>query len=108
MEPKGEYGTVVFRRQMPKDIKMRDLYLEIDDDLEETLEFGDSLEVELPAGEHRAKATNRMFSKSKDFTLGPGDRIVFDVGNIPSFNPLTFVMLITGTMPYKVVIHRRS
>ena len=86
---------------------MRDLYLLIDDDREEILEFGDTVEVQLRPGDHRAKATNRMFSKSKEFTLGPGERVVFDVGNIPSWNPFTFVMLITGTMPYKVEIQRR-
>lgn len=101
-------GKVIVSRKMSRDIKMRDLYLLVDDEEVDALQFGDSVELDLAPGEHRVKVTNRMFSKSKEFTLAAGEKAEFEVGNIPSFNPFTIVMLITGTMPYKVSLRQKE
>jgi hypothetical protein len=104
--PEGESGRVVIARKSPRDIKMRDLYLALDDEEERTMLYGDMLELAVDPGEHRIKATNRMFSRKLEFEVGSGETVRLNVANVPSWNPFFFVMLIVGTMPYKVSIER--
>jgi hypothetical protein len=85
---------------------MRDLYLALDDEEERTMLYGDMLELAVDPGEHRIKATNRMFSRKLEFEVGSGETVRLNVANVPSWNPFFFVMLIVGTMPYKVSIER--
>lgn len=99
-------GKVTIRRNSSRDIKMRDLYVEIDGEPTDTLQFGESLELELPAGHHTIKVTNRVYSKSEDFSIQPGESVRFDVGNVPSRGLVALLMAITGTIPYRVNLTR--
>ena len=101
-------GRVIIDRNAPRDIKMRDLYLTVDDQPEETLLFGDSLDLALPTGEHRVKVTNRVYSKSLEFRLEAGQTVRLQAANIPSRGLLSLLMVFSGTVPYKVSIERRS
>lgn len=101
-------GQLIIERNSSRDIKMRDLYLSVDDLPEETLLFGDNLDLSLPAGEHRVKVTNRVYSKSLEFNLEPGQTIKLQAANIPSRGLLSLIMVFSGTVPYKVSIERKS
>ncbi len=81
---------------------MRDLYLLVDDLPEETMGYGDSLEFDLAPGSHRIKATNRVYSKTIEFELGEGETIRFSAACIPSRSVIAIVMMLTGTLPYKI------
>lgn len=100
-------GRVIVERNSSKDIKMRDLYLSIDDQPEETLLFGDSLDLALPPGEHRIKVTNRVYSKSVEFNIGDGQTARFQAANLPSRGLLSLLMVFSGTVPYKVAIEQK-
>lgn len=101
-------GTLIVSRRAHKDIKMRDLYVLVDGEEADTLQFGETMEMDLPPGDHRVKVTNRMLSKSSEFSISAGEKVEFEVGNVPSYSPFTIVMLITGTMPYRVMIRRKN
>lgn len=100
-------GKVVIERNSPDDIKMRDLYVRIDEGPEFNLPFGQSSEVDLPEGLHSIKVTNRLFTRKLDFDLGGVETLYLAAACIwlnPIFTPL---FLISGTGPYKVRITRK-
>ena len=99
-------GTLTIVRNSPDDIKMRDLYVSIDELPEWNLQFEDSRSIQLSSGEHRVKITNRLFSKSQTFSLAPGQTTKFRVANIPAGPLFAPLMIIGGMGGYKVRIER--
>ena len=85
---------------------MRDLYLRLDDLPEETLSYEDSVEIPLAPGEHRISVTNRLGKQSMDFDISEGETIKFRVANLTSKGPVAWLMMITGTIPYRSTIER--
>jgi hypothetical protein len=67
-------------RTSKRDIQVRDAYVRINGGKERVMKFGDSFEVELPAGTHEIAVTNRLFKKKSTFTLGPD--ATFEVANV--------------------------
>lgn len=100
-------ARLIVDRTAGDDIGIRDLYVLVDDLEERTVKFGKSLEYDIPAGEHRIKITNRLFSKAENFTIAEGQAIRFSASNVPAngglFGPL---MMISGTGAYKVRLKR--
>ncbi|MGV3614559.1 MAG: hypothetical protein ACO1SV_04405 [Fimbriimonas sp.] len=98
-------GRLIVDRTADDDIKIRDLYVLVDEEEERTVLYGKSLEYVLAPGEHRIKITNRLFSKVENFQVGAGQTIRFAVANVPAggglFAPL---MMVSGTGAYKVRI----
>ncbi len=99
-------GTIIVERTAGQDIKMRDLYLRIDDHAEETLRFGTIYSVDLPVGEHSIKATNRLFSRTQKFTLSADQIIRFSATNVASKSIFSIVAFLSGSVLYKVVLER--
>ena len=99
-------GTLTVVRNSPDDIKMRDLYVSVDELPEWNLQFADTRSIQLSPGEHRVKITNRLFSKSETFTLAAGQTTSFRVANIPSGPLFAPLMVIGGMGGYKVRIER--
>ena len=87
---------------------MRDLYVSIDGDDDVTLLYGESFETELEPGEHWIKATNRVFTRKLSFQVQSGETATFSVGNVTSWGFLSLLMMISGTVPYKVWIEQRK
>ena len=100
-------SRIVVDRNSRRDIKMRDLYVTVDNLAEDTLLFGETLEIPLNPGEHRVKVTNRVYSKSVAFSIGQGETVRFSAANIPSRGVLSLFMVFSGTVPYKVSIERK-
>lgn len=101
-------GLLVVDRTSPEDIKMRDLYLLVDEWPEETLLYGESYEVKLPPGEHRLKITNRLFSKTAEFTVEPNKTVRFRAANVASKGFLSLLVGITGSGAYKVKLEAKK
>ena len=98
-------GTLSVSRNSPKDIKIRELHLLLDEVEIGNLGFGDSIERSIPAGEHRVTATNRLYSKSEDFAIGEEETVTFETANIASgCGGLMFIVV--GMGPYKVRLRR--
>ena len=69
-------------RKSDTDIKVRDLYVAIDDGPEQTLKYGGEVELEVPIGAHAILATNRLYKRRLEFDVGQGgDPVVFEVAN---------------------------
>jgi hypothetical protein len=98
--------TLTVARNAPDDIKMRDLYVSVDELPEWTLPYEATRSVELSPGEHRIKITNRLFSQSVTFSLTSGQAANFRVANIPAGALFAPLMIIGGMGGYKVRIER--
>lgn len=99
-------GSVVLLRTSLKDIKMRDLYVQVDDRREITLLFDEWVELQLDPGEHRIKITNRLFTKRAAFDLAAGETIRFEVANVPGSLLFAPLLIISGTGAYKVALRK--
>lgn len=97
---------IVIERTSSRDIKMRDLYLVVDDLPEETLVFGDSLDLPVSPGPHRIRATNRIQTKTIDFDLVAGEIVRISAICIPARSLLAILMMLTGVVPYKVELKK--
>jgi hypothetical protein len=97
---------LVVERTAEDDIKMRDLYVLVDDEPERTVHFGKSLEYELEPGDHRIKITNRLFTKAENFTVAPGQTVRYSATNVAGGGLFAPLMLIGGTGAYKVRLTR--
>lgn len=101
----GKTGVVV-ERKSERDIKMRDLYLTLDDQEERTLLFGESLELPLEPGEHRLKASNRLYTQEAIFTVREGETVRFEGVNVQKPGVLNAVAFLSGGVMYKPVLKR--
>lgn len=98
-------GKLIVTRTSPRDIKMRELVVRIDDGPEKILLFDQSYETLLAAGEHSILATNRLFTKTATFSLAEDETISFSVANVATgcFSALT---VIGGAGGYRVFLER--
>ena len=62
-------GLVRITRKSDSDIKMRDLYVKIDDGEERNVKFGTAIDVTVSVGAHTIHATNRLYKRQVDFEL---------------------------------------
>lgn len=98
-------GTVVIDRTSAQDIKMRELFVQVDELPEASLKFGQSLELPLAEGTHRVKVTNRLTTQRAEFAVRRDEIVRFDAANVPAgafFAPL----LALGAGGYKVSLKR--
>lgn len=99
-------GRVVIRRDASDDIKMRDLFVKVADREEFRLDYGESRDLFLPTGHHTIRATNRAFSKELEFDLAPAESVAFQVVNVATKGVLSTLLMLTGTVLYKVRLTR--
>jgi hypothetical protein len=74
-------GKLIIKRTSPQDVKIRDLYVLIDDKPEINLQYNQSKELDIEPGHHTIRATNRLFSKRDSFKIGGGETIIYEVCN---------------------------
>ena len=94
------------QRVSDRDMKFRDLYIVVDDLPERNLEFGHSFELNLPPGEHRIKATNRVFTSRLTFTAQAGETVVIQAANTQKAGILNVLTFIGGGLIYKPILWR--
>ncbi|RYG49504.1 hypothetical protein EON79_01060 [bacterium] len=100
-----ENATVRITRKSSRDIGFRSLELFIDEEYVTDIPFEGVHTVELPAGPHTFKASNRLYKRSLDLTLRAGETVEISVGNILQ-GAMTILTSVFGTGPYKVFIER--
>jgi hypothetical protein len=96
---------VVISRNSSNDIKIRELYVAIDDEEQRTLLFGQAVTLPATLGKHTILATNRLFSESMEFELAEGETARFAVANIAGGCAVSFAMIV-GVVPYRVSLRR--
>ena len=98
-------AKVTLIRTSERDIKMRDLYVTLDEEPERTVLYGRATTFEVAPGEHRLKITNRLYSKTETFTLAEGEEVRFRGANVWMGGPFAW-MLVALTSAYKVTLER--
>jgi hypothetical protein len=95
-------GTILVKRDDPADIRLRDLYVQVDDLPERTLQFGGQFSFDLPSGTHRIRATNRLFAQTRDFEITGEEEIEFAATNVWMKGLLSALFVVSGTGAYRV------
>jgi hypothetical protein len=98
-------ARLLVQRKSDKDLKMRDLLVRIDDQAEFNLNYSQSKEIDLAAGEHTIFATNRLYSATESFQIEEGEKAAYEVINVPS-GCLAFLFMGLGMGIYKVKLER--
>ena len=89
---------VILTRTHKKDIGQRQVVVTIDDGEKKTLMFGDTIRLEIPAGEHVLKAHNTLVWKTIPFKVSEDEQVTFTLINHPGRFTLGFLALI-GVAP---------
>ena len=98
-------ARVRIARTSEVDVKQRQVIVSIDDGPKATLVFGESVDWEIPTGEHVLKANNTLVWKKVPFTAAAGDEIQFQIANRASRFTLGFLSLM-GVAPLYMTIER--
>lgn len=78
----AEPARLVITRDHPEDVQDRPVYLWIDGEKwDGVLRYGKVFERELPAGRHSVKASNTLFSTTKEFDAAEGETVRFRCEN---------------------------
>lgn len=80
MAEMGETASVRVVRKSDADIKMRDLYVRIDDGAQHNMKYGAEIALDVPPGHHTIIATNRVYTRRLEFDLADKP-IAFEVAN---------------------------
>jgi len=91
-------------RKSERDIKVRDLYVKLDDGEEHNLKFPSETQLNVTAGIHTIHATNRLYKRHIEFEIAAGgDPVVFEVAN--TARGCAGVLFTVGG-PYRVELRR--
>ena len=102
-----ELARVTLSRTDAADVQQRQVYARLDDGPSHTLLFGDTVTLEIPAGEHVLRANNTLFRKRVTFFLAPGQHVEFALINRAGLLGLGFLALL-GAAPLTLSVERRS
>ena len=97
-----EPGRLILRRTSERDIKFRNLYVQIDDQEERNLPYGKTLEVQLAPGNHAIRVSNKVYTKSETFSVGSGGTAHFEAANIWGKGPVGTFLMLLGGVSYRV------
>jgi hypothetical protein len=100
-------ARITVTRNLPEDIRQRQVYVSLDGQPWATLLFGQSATRELAPGPHRIRANNTLVWKTVAFDAAPGEHVQFDLANRPgrwSFS----VLALLGVGPLFLTINRRA
>ena len=101
-----ETAKLVITRDHPQDVQDRPVYLWIDGEkVERPLKYGKTFERELPAGHHKIKASNTLFSTTEEFDAAPGETVRYRCEN--GLSPGGMVMVLMMGVAYLKVKLRR-
>ena len=103
METRAARVTVT--RQMPIDVKQRQIILTLDGKPLATLLFGESVTHSIEPGDHWIRANNTLVWKTLEFTAKPGDHVSFVTANRAGFGTYTLLALL-GVGPLYLVFER--
>ena len=99
-------ATLHLERRSDRDIKRHDIFVKLDDDPEETIHYGDTLDLPLTPGEHHLKITNRLYHDEATFTVHEGERVNFSAVAVLKKGLLNFIAMSSGGTVYKPTLER--
>ena len=99
-------ARLTIARTSDKDVQQRQVIVSVDDGAKATLVFCQSVEWEIPAGEHVLKANNTLVWKKVPFTASAGEEVQFQIANRASRFTLGFLSLM-GVAPLYMTIERK-
>jgi hypothetical protein len=102
----GETARVSVSRNLPEDVRQRQVYVSFDGQAWATLLFGQSATREVAPGTHRIRANNTLVWKTVAFEVGPGEHVQFDIANRPGRLSLS-VLALLGVGPLFLTIRKR-
>src|SRR5579862_9055445 len=100
-------ARLVVNRNSTRDIKIRGLFVFVDDKEVANIAYGESFDTELQPGSHTLKVTNKLYSKSVDLDLKEGETAEFTAANVLS-GLWAVIIGWSGLAPYKVVLQRNG
>jgi len=98
-------AQVTLTRTNSADVGQRQVIVSIDDGSKTNLMFGETMTVEVPAGDHQLKCNNTLVWKKVKFTAAPGEQIRFQITNRTSKLTLGFLSLI-GVAPLYLTVEK--
>ena len=99
----SESARVTLTRNHQKDVGQRQVIVTIDEGDKKTLMFGDTVVVDVSAGDHVLKAHNTLVWKTVPFTVASGEHVNFTLINHPGRFTLGFLSLM-GVAPLFLTI----
>jgi hypothetical protein len=102
-------ATITIRRKAKNDVGYREIYISLDGDLLAVLNHGDEITREIKPGTHRIQATNTLFRRTIEFTLGVGEHASFAAINRAGFGTysvLAFFFGFLGAGPFYLTFER--
>jgi hypothetical protein len=100
-------ARVTIARTDPADVGQRQVIVGIDAGEASRLAFGDTVSVEIPAGEHVLKANNTLVWRKVSFRAEPGEEVQFVVANRASRFTLGFLTLM-GVAPLGMTVEKKT
>jgi hypothetical protein len=104
MPPAAAHLTVA--RNLPIDVRQRQIFIAVDGARWATLVFGESVTREIPSGSHTLRAHNTLVWKTLTFEAQPGEHAAFDVANRPGRGFLS-AMALLGVGPLFLTFEQR-
>ncbi len=98
-------AKLIVSRTMPKDIKIRGLFILLDGKEVANISYGKTFEMGLATGKHTLKVTNNLYSKVETLDVKEGETYRFEAGNLLS-GLWAVIIGWSGLAPYKVVLTR--
>jgi hypothetical protein len=98
-------ACITVTRQSPDDAGVREIYVSVDGEEIAVLKNGQAVTHELPAGPHRLRAHNTLFSKTHDVVLQPGEHARFKAANLAGWAVFGFLIAL-GAAPLKLRFER--
>ena len=99
-------ARVSVTRNLPIDVRQRQIYISIDGEPWATLVFGQSATREIAPGVHRVRANNTLVWKTLTFEARPGEQIEFDLANRAGTGFMS-AMALLGVGPLFLTFERR-
>jgi hypothetical protein len=93
-------------RDLPTDVRQRQIYVSLDGQPWATLVFGESATREITPGPHAVRAHNTLVWKTLRFDAQPGEEVTFDVANRPGRGFMS-AMALLGVGPLFLTFERR-
>ena len=72
---------VTFSRQHPTDCQQRQVFAKLDGEQRITLNYGDTVTLDVMPGRHHVRVHNTLFWKNVRFSIEPGERLEFLIIN---------------------------
>jgi hypothetical protein len=100
-----DVACITVARTSPDDVGFREVFLLVDGVDVAVLSHGETITHELPAGPHRVRAHNTLFSKSHDVVLRPGEHARFMAVNRAGWGTFGLLMIL-GAAPLYLSFER--